>query len=217
VNARRSGVGPSIGSTSLIVAPALMSAGDLMHPPESWDASAQVAIISAAASRWYWAHLLLLVGILLFVPGFLVLTARAADRRPGLGYASRVLLLASVGALSAVFAFEMTLGSFAAGGNQGAAVALLETFSSHVLIALLPGLLAFFVGVGLLVASLASTSGPYRWPALCLELGALFILGEIVAAKVILSQIGNLLILLAGIWFARMFRSRDRASTHPAA
>jgi hypothetical protein len=157
------------------------------------------------------------VGILLFVPGFLVLTARAADRRPGLGYPSRVLLLASVGALSAVFAFEMTLGSFAARGDQGAAVALLETFSSHVLVVLLPGLLAFFVGVGLLVAPLASTSGPHRWPALCLGLGALLVLGEIISAQVILSQIGNLLILLAGVRFARVLRSGDRAATHPAA
>ena len=195
-----------IEAGSLIVAPALMSLGDLMHPPETWDSAAQVAIVAAAARRWYLAHLLLLAGILLFIPGILVLTRTVALHRPALGYSSRVLLLASVGALSAVFAFEMLLGGFVV-ADRRAAVALLETFNSRVLVVLLPGLLAFFVGSGLFVAPLASAPGPLRWPACCLGLGALLILGEIIAAQVILSQIGNVLIFVSGIGFARVLRS----------
>ena len=193
-----------IEAASLIVAPTLMSIGDLMHPHESWDTRAQVAMVVAAAARWYVAHLLLLVGMLLFVPGILLLSRTVAQRRPALGYASRVLILASVGALSAVFAFEMLLGGFVVSGDQGAAVALLDTFNSRVLVVLLPGLLAFFIGTGLFVAALASTAGPLRWPALCFALGALLILGEIISAQVILSQIGNVLILVAGLGFARV-------------
>jgi hypothetical protein len=200
-----------IEAGSLIVAPALMSVGDLMHPPESWDSAVQVAIIAAAARRWYLAHLLLFVGILLFVPGILVLSRTLALQRPGLGYASRVLLLASVGALAAVFACEMLIGGFVVVDRHGA-VALLETFNSRVLVALLPGLLAFFVGIGLFVATLVPTAGPLRWPALCLGLGALLILGEITAAQVILSQIGNILIFIAGIGFARVLRREGPAS-----
>lgn len=204
--------GTKIGPASLIVGPALMSLGDLMHPPESWDAPTQVAIVAAAATRWYLAHLLLFVGILLFVPGILALTRTVALRRPAFGYAGRVLLLVSVGALSAVFAFEMVLGGFAAAADQRAAVALLDTFNSRVFVALLPGLLAFFVGTGLVVAPLVATAGPLRWPALGFALGALFILGEIIAAQVILSQIGNGLILLAGIGFVRGLRREGPAS-----
>jgi hypothetical protein len=200
-----------IEAGSLIVGPALMSVGDLMHPPESWDSAAQVAIIAAGARRWYLAHLLLFVGILLFVPGILVLSRTLALHRPGLGYASRVLLLASVGALAAVFACEMLLGSFVV-VDRGAAVALLETFNSAVLVALLPGLLAFFVGTGLFVAPLVSTAGPMRWPALCLGLGALLVLGEITAAQVILSQIGNILIFIAGLGFTRALRNQEPIS-----
>lgn len=205
-----------IEAGSLIVAPALMSVGDLMHPAETWDSAAQVAIIATAASRWYLAHLLLLIGILLFVPGILVLSRTAALYRPALGYASRVLLLASVGALAAVFACEMLLGGFVV-ADQQAAVALVETFNSRVLAALLPWLLAFFVGTGLFVAPLASTAGPLRWPALGLGLGALLILGEIITAQVILSQIGNVLIFIAGIGFARALRSERSASVAGAA
>ena len=193
-----------IGAASLIVAPAFMSVGDLMHPHESWDAAAQVAMVAESASRWYVAHLLLFVGMLVFVPGILALSEVVANRRPAAGYAARVLLLASVGALSAVFVCEMLLGHFVAqGAEHTAAVALFQTFQSGaVLGALMPGLLAFFIGTALFVTPLASTAGPFRWPALCFALGAILIMGEIILAEVLLSQIGNILILIAGIAFA---------------
>ena len=168
-----------IGAVSLIVAPALMSVGDLMHPHDLGDPAAQVAIVAESASRWYLAHLLLFVGMLVFVPGILALSEMAAKRRPAAGYAARVLLVVSVGALSAVFVCEMLLGRFVSqGADQAAAVALFATFQSGaVLGALMPGLFAFFVGTALFVTPLAITTGPYRWPALCFALGALLILG----------------------------------------
>jgi hypothetical protein len=55
-----------------------------------------------SGSRWYVAHLLLFAGMLAFVPGILALSEVVAKRRPVAGYAARVLLVASVGALSAV-------------------------------------------------------------------------------------------------------------------
>ncbi|HET7110598.1 MAG TPA: hypothetical protein VFI41_06970 [Gemmatimonadales bacterium] len=197
-----------IGAASLIVGPALMSVGDLFHPPESWDPAVQVAMVAAAPSRWYAAHLLLFMGMLLFVPGILALTALVADRRPALGYVARVLMLAAVGALSAVFGFEMLLGRFVAGGaGQAAAVTLLETFMGPAVFAvLMPGLLAFFVGTGLAVAPLASSPGSLRGPALVFALGTALILAEIISAQVVLSQIGNVLCLAGGWWFARVLR-----------
>jgi len=194
-----------------------MSVGDLLHPQESWDPAAQVAIVNTSSASWHMAHLLLFVGMLLFVPGILALTRLAASRKPAVGYAARILMLASVGALSAVFACEMLLGHFiSAGADQAAAIALFATFQSGaVLGALMPGLLAFFVGVALAVVALASQPGPFRWPALTLALGAAFILGEIVLAEVLLSQIGNVLCFVAGLGFAlALLRGRADARGH---
>ena len=144
------------------------------------------------------------VGLLLLVPGFLSLTAVAMDRKPRAGYAARVLLFAAVGAFAAVFLFEMLIGRFLSkGADQATAGLLLETFQVDVFVVLVPGLLAFFIGVALAVVSLASTAGPFRWPALGLALGAVLILGEIISAQVLLSQIGNIVILVAGLAFAR--------------
>lgn len=195
-----------MGAASLIVGPALMSAGDLFHPTENTLAAAQVAIVAESGARWYSAHLLLFVGMLLFVPGILALTNLASERSPTAGYAARLLMLASVGALSAVFVFEMLLGRFLShGGDIATAVTLLETFqSTEVFLPLVPGLLAFFIGTALFVAPLATSGGPFRWPALVFALGAILILGEIILARVLLSQIGNIVILFAGMGFARL-------------
>ena len=200
-----------IGATSLIVGPALMSIGDLFHPAETWVTADQVAIVAQSASRWYAAHLLLFAGMLLLVPGLLIVTKLAMDRRPAAGYAARLLMLMSVGALSGVFVSEMLLGRFvSAGADRAAAITLLEAFMSvQVFVALLPGLLAFFIGTGLAVMSLASAGSPFRWPALGFGFGALLILGEITLAQVLLSQIGNIVILVAGVGFAMaLLRSR---------
>ena len=201
-----------VGAVSLIVGPTLMSVGDLFHPPESWDPVAQAAIVAASASRWYAAHLLLFIGMLLFVPGILALTAIVLERRPAFGYAARVLMLAGVGALSAVFTFEMLLGRVvAAGADQATAVTLLATFMGPTIFpALAPGLLAFFVGTGLAVMPLASSAGPLRRPALVFALGTALILAEIISAEVLLSQIGNVLCLAGGVGFARVL-VRDTA------
>ena len=195
-----------LGAASAVVGPALMSLGDLFHPAESWDPSVQVEILTDSASRWYAAHLLLFIGMLLFVPGILEVSRLGAGRRPVAAYAARILLVISVGALSAVFAFEMLLGRFVSeGAGHAAAVTLLETFQSAQLSAVLgPALLAFFVGVALFVRSLAPLTPSLRWPAYAFAFGAILILGEIVLAVVLLSQIGNILILVGGIGFARV-------------
>lgn len=191
--------------TSLIVGPALMSIGDLMHPVEDLDAAAQVAIVAQSAAHWYTAHLLLFVGFLLLVPGMLAISSAAMERKPRAGYAARILTLMSLGAFSGIFAFEMILGRFIlAGADQAAAVVLLKQFqqSPQMILALTPSLLAFFVGIALLVISLASAPNRFRWPTLGLALGSGLVLAEIISAQVLLSQIGNIVILVSSFAFA---------------
>ena len=206
----------AIGAASLIVGPAMMSVGDLIHPAETWNAPAQIAIVAVSASRWYGAHLLLFLGMLLFVPGILALTKVVATRRPAAGYAARLLLLASVGALSAVFVFEMVLGRFiAAGADQSAAVALPRSFpvgcGSSVRWG--RGCSRSLIGTALAVLPLVSTGRSISLARQSLSLlGAILIMGEIILAEVRLSQIGNILVLVAGIGFASLLlRGRSEA------
>src|SRR5262245_54267071 len=81
-NMKGRGYQTMIGAASLAVGPLVMTVGDLLHPQETSDISAQAAIVVEHATRWYLAHLLLFIGLVVFVPGLLTLTNLAAATRP---------------------------------------------------------------------------------------------------------------------------------------
>jgi hypothetical protein len=125
-----------------------MAIGDLLHPEERMHPSEQIAILVSHASRWYTAHLLLFVGMMLFIPGLLALAALTEARKPAAGYAARILILVGTAAVASIFVAEMLVGRFVLdGGDPAAATDLLESmFSGPILAAVGPAMLAFFVG-----------------------------------------------------------------------
>ena len=94
-------------SVSLVVGPLLMSIGDLLHPEERMLPVEQIAIVVDHASRWYTAHLLLFFGIVLYVPGFLGLTALTAMLKPVLGYVARILVMIGTAGFASIVTGEM--------------------------------------------------------------------------------------------------------------
>lgn len=183
-----------IGAASLAVGPLVMAVGDLLHPKETSDIGGQAAIIVEQATRWYLAHLLLLIGLVLFVPGLLTLTGLAAASRPRVGYAARVLVVIGVGGAAAVFVAEMLAGRLGA-VSAAATEELLDTmFSGPIAGPMIPVMLAFFVGAAVFAVPLIVGSGPLRWPAGVLLAGILLIVAEVISSQVLLSQIGNLLV-----------------------
>jgi hypothetical protein len=132
----------TLGVVSLAVGPLIMAVGDLLHPKETSDIGQQATIVAAQATRWYLAHLLLFIGLVVFVPGLLTLADLAAAIRPRVGYAARVLLVVGVGGSAAIFVAEMLAGRF---GSVGAAATeeFLETmFSGPIAGPMLPVALA---------------------------------------------------------------------------
>lgn len=184
-----------IAAASLIAGPLLMAIGDLLHPQERMAAAEQIAILVDHASRWYTAHLLLFVGIVLFIPGLLALAGLTARRRPAIGYAARVLILVGTAALASIFVGEMLVGRFVLdGADPAAATDLLESmFSAPILAAVGPAMLAFFVGTAAFAIPLMRSGSSVGWAAAIILLGVLLILAEILTAQVILSQLGNIL------------------------
>jgi hypothetical protein len=189
-----------IAAASLIVGPLLMTIGDLLHPEERMDTAEQIAILVNHASHWYAAHLLLFIGMMLAIPGLLALASLTAERKPAAGYAARILVLIGAAAFAAIFVGEMLIGRFVADGADTAAAAdLLDSmFSGPIVGAVIPGVLAFFVGIAAFAIPLVRAGGKLRWMAVLYSIGALLILAEILSAQVILSQIGNALILCGG-------------------
>jgi hypothetical protein len=187
-----------VAAASLFTGPLLMSIGDLLHPEERMAPSEQAAILVDHASRWYTAHLLLFIGMMLFIPGLLALAALTGARRPAAGYAARILVLVGTAAISSIFVGEMLIGRYVLdGADPAAATDLLESmFSGPMLAAVGPAMLAFFVGTGVFAVPLIGAGGGLRWAAGAILVGALLILAEILSAQVLLSQIGNVLVFL---------------------
>ena len=195
-----------IAAASLIVGPLLMSIGDLFHPEERMNTAEQIAILADHASRWFAAHLLLFIGIMLSIPGFLALASLTAERKPAAGYAARILILIGTAAFASIFLGEMLIGQFVTDGADTAAATDLwdSMMSGPIVAAVIPGMLAFFVGTAAFAIPLVIAGGTRRWIAALYSIGALLILGEIVSAQVILSQIGNILIFCGGVTAASL-------------
>lgn len=191
-----------IGAASLAVGPLVMAIGDLLHPKETSDISGQAAIIVEHATRWYLAHLLLFIGLVLFVPGLLTLAGLAAARRPRIGYAARVLVVIGVGGAAAIFVAEMLAGRLGAVSAAATEEFLDTMFSGPIAGPMLPVALAFFVGAAVFAVPLIAASGPLRWPAVVLLVGILLVLAEIISSQVLLSQIGNVLVWSGSVAFA---------------
>ena len=185
-----------IAAASLIAGPLLMAIGDLLHPAERMAPPEQIAILVNHASRWYTAHLLLFVGMMLFIPGLLALAGLAEARKPAVGYAARILVLVGTAAIASIFVGEMLIGRFVLdGADPAAATDLLESmFSGPILAVVGPAMLAFFVGTAAFAIPLMRSGSRVGWAAAIILLGALLVLAEILSAQVILSQIGNILV-----------------------
>ena len=184
-----------IAAFSLVAGPLLMSIGDLMHPEERMAPAEQVVIVVAHASRWVTAHLLLFIGILLFIPGFLALASLTQARQPAVGHAARLLTMIGAAGFASILVWEMLVGRLALDGvHTAGATALLENMlSGPVMAAVGPAMLAFVVGVALFAIPLMRAGGTLGWAAGLILLGVLFVVVEILSAQVIFSQIGNIL------------------------
>jgi len=193
-----------IAAASLVSGPLLMAIGDLLHPEERMAPADQIAILVNHAPHWYTAHLLLFIGIVLFIPGFLAISALTSVRKPAAGYAARILVLMGTAALASIFVGEMLVGRFVLdGADPSVATDLLESmFSGPLFAAVGPALLAFFVGAAVFAIPLMRAGGMAGWAAGLILLGALLILAEILSAQVILSQVGNILAFCGSAMFA---------------
>ena len=205
-----------IAAASLIAGPLLMAVGDLLHPQESMMPAEQAAIIVELAGRWYTSHLLLFIGLMLFIPGLLALAALAEARKPAAGHAARILILVGTAAVASIFVAEMLLGRYVLdGGTEAGATELLETmFSGPMMGAVGPAMLAFFAGTAIFAIPLARAGGTVGRAAVLILVGVLFILAEILTAQVLLSQIGNILVFFGSATAARLIL---RDATRPAA
>jgi hypothetical protein len=202
-------------ATSLVTGPLVMAIGDLLHPKESMVPAEQIAIVMDDPSGWYLAHLLLFIGLMLFIPGLLTLAGLAEARRPAAGFVVRILILVGAAAFAAIFVGEMLIGRYVLDGAEpAAATRLLETmFSGPLMAAVAPAMLAFFAGTATFAFILMRSGGGAGGAAAIILVGTLLVLAEIMTAQVVLSQIGNILIFLGSVIIAWLLLYRPPSTS----
>jgi hypothetical protein len=89
-----------------MVAPLVLLAGELLHPPFQRDPARLLAVAAANPDRWYLAHLLSLIGFALLVPAILGLIQLVGQRRAALADLGGTLALLGVLAASGLLSID---------------------------------------------------------------------------------------------------------------
>lgn len=151
-----------LAASSLIVAPLVLLAGELLHPPFELDSARQLAVVAANPDRWYLAHLLSLIGFALLVPAILGLTQLVGQRRAALADLGGTLALLGMLAVTGLLSID-GFGVWQM-AQPAADRAEMATLLDRILTS--PGVLALYlVSLASAVGLLVLVIGLYRSPA----------------------------------------------------
>ena len=141
----------------LIAAPLVLLVGALLHPAEKKDVAEQVAIVAANANRWYVAHVLLLVGVVLFVPVVLELMRLLRGRAEGAATVAGTLSVIGLFGVFGIVSIDGLAGWKVAtsGINRIEAVSVMKQLINSAGIGVPLAILGVLFTVGLLVFSVA--------------------------------------------------------------
>jgi hypothetical protein len=143
---------------SMVAAPALLFIGNALHPVNhKTNESEWLAGIAGHRAQWYVAHLVIFVGLPLFVPAVVGLVGLVRGRASGLAEVGAALTIAGLLGTEAFVtvegfvAWEMT----STGAGRGEMVALLGRFNEHAATSIPVGLATLLFDIGLAVVAIA--------------------------------------------------------------
>lgn len=99
----------TVAGVCMILAPALILVVEITHPEEDSDEAQLLAEISANTGRQYWAHVVALIALALFLPVILGLMHMLKARRPAIGHVGAGIALFGVVSLAAVVGTEVVV------------------------------------------------------------------------------------------------------------
>jgi GNAT superfamily N-acetyltransferase len=197
-----------LAAGSLMVAPLVLLAGELLHPPFQRDPAQQLAVAAANPDRWYLGHLLSLIGFALLVPAILGLTQLVGQQRAALADLGGTLALLGVLAASGLLSIDgfgvWQMAQPAADPAEMAAL-LDRILTSPGMLTLYLVSLASAVGLLVLVVGLYRAQVVPAWTAGLVAIGvAVWFTGEAAASKATMVTGVALLALGLGLTGRRM-------------
>src|SRR4051794_559504 len=211
-----------IAAVSMVAAPLFLVASALVSPQLKSDEGAQLDVIAAHATRWYWFTLLLLIGSILLVPALLGIAALLHERSPRLANVGGGLaVLGSLISIGDVMSQFVSWQMVASGADRDQMAALLHRFdnAAGVGVVFSVGGLAVLIGVILLTVGLIRTRVAPAWAAIGLSLATvvnIVAFSSASAAGVTVSWV-VLLVAMGYIGRSALARGTMRGSTATAA
>jgi hypothetical protein len=191
-------VSRAVAGLSLVVGPALGVVGTALHPARRVDEAEHLDSVAANLDRWYAAHVLFVLALLLAVPSILALVQLVAARRRRWAEAGGALAFLGLVAVAPVIAWEFVIWEMAKPArDQAEMVVLLERINTA------PGLVPFYLaslafpaGFVVLALGLWRTGSAPAWQALALGAGyAVFFAGGLATTNVVVPLAGAVAIL----------------------
>jgi hypothetical protein len=152
---------------SMIAAPLILIIAEVLHAHLEEDPSAYLSAIAESTGRWYAAHVLVLVSLVLALPAFLGIRHLIESRRPVLASLGSIAFVPGVIALAALVGMELVAWQMAQPGVDRAQMITLWKNTSQsagivpiIFVALLFSLAWLLAGIGLYVTRLCP-----RWAA----------------------------------------------------
>ena len=161
---------------TMIAAPLFLVASALVSPQLKSDEAAQLNVIAADPTRWYWFTLLLLIGSILLVPALFGIAALVHERSPRLAtIGGSLAILGSLIAIGDVMSQFVSWQMVADGANRAQMAALLHRFDNAggVGIVFNVGGLSVLIGVVMLTVALIRTRVAPAWAAVGLSAATL--------------------------------------------
>ena len=143
---------------SMIAGPALLFAGNALHPVNhKTNESEWLSGIAAHRGQWYLAHIIIFLGLPLFVPAVVGLVRLARERAAGLVDVGSALTVVGLLGTEAFVTVEGFVGwhMTSPGADRGEMVALLERFNQQAATFVPVGLATPLFAVGLAVLAIA--------------------------------------------------------------
>jgi hypothetical protein len=157
----------TVRGASMIAAPLVFVTAEILHARLEADPGAFLSAISDDTGRWYAAHVLVLVGLVLALPAFLGIAHILEGRRPVLANLGSIAFVPGMIALAALVGMELVAWQMAQPGLDRAEMITLWGNTSEnagivpvIFVALLFSIAWLLAGIGLYIAQLCP-----RWVA----------------------------------------------------
>ncbi len=161
-----------IAGAAMIAAPTVIVVAEILHPRFETDAAKQLEAVAADTGRWYAAHALVLVALMLLLPAFAGLAHILEATRPTLSHLSLMAFVPGLVVLAALAGMELVLWQMAQPvADRAEMIALAERLDESAGIAPLFVLVLLFPAAWLLVGTgLYLARSVPRWTAVLIAL-----------------------------------------------